>query len=154
MYSNNRGDLPRNSFDRDVHHEHTKRRGTQKYLKESCYHRIECTVATFLAAFIWRRLLNSAILAITTHRKPERVSDGTNTQVRTQMTNKCSIKMIWRELYNVRDFPWGGNRKLEREHCSNLNCFCIQLWSIYKSLTSSNYKSIDIKISYLCLIII
>ena len=105
MYSNNQGDLPRNSIDRDVHHEHMKRRRTQKYLKESCYHRIECTVATFLAAFIWRRLLNSVILAITTHRKPERVSDGTNTQVKAQMTNKCSIKMIQKKIYNVKDPP-------------------------------------------------
>ena len=111
MYSNNQGDLPRNSSDRDVHHEHTRRRGTQKYLRESCYHRIECTAATFLAAFIWRRLLNSTDLATTTHRKLKRVSDGTSTQVTTQMTNKCKIKMVQREIYNVRDLPLGGDKK-------------------------------------------
>ena len=94
MYSNNQGDLPRSSSDRDVHHEHTRRRGTQKYLRESCYHHIECTAATFLAAFMWRRPLNSTVLATTTHRKPKRVSDGTGTQVRTQMINKCRIKMV------------------------------------------------------------
>ena len=82
MYSNNRGDLPRNSVNRDVHHEHIKKRGTQKYLRERCHHRIKCTTATFLAAFMWRRPLNSAVLAIATHRKLEGVSDGTDTQVR------------------------------------------------------------------------
>ena len=67
--------------------------GTQKYLRKSCYHRTECTAATFLAAFMLKKLLNSAVLATTTHRKPKRVSDGTRTQVRTQMINKCRVKM-------------------------------------------------------------
>ena len=99
MHSNNQGDLPRSSSDSDVHHEHTRRKGTRKYLRESCYHRIICTATIFLAAFMWRRPLNSAVLATITHRKPKRVSDGTGTQVKTQMTNKCRIKMIQRYIY-------------------------------------------------------
>ena len=79
MYFNNQGNLPRSSSDRDVHHGHTGRKGTQKYLRESCYHRIECIAATFLTTFMWRRSLNSAALAITTHKKPKRVSDGIDT---------------------------------------------------------------------------
>ena len=94
MYFNNLDDLPRNSSDMDVHYGHTRRRGTQKYQRESCYHRIECIAATFLAAFIWRRPLNSAALATTTHKKPKRVSNGTCTQVRAQMINKCRVKMV------------------------------------------------------------
>jgi len=94
MYSNNQGDLPRSFIDKDVHHEHTKRRRIQKYLRESCYHRIECITATFLAAFMCRRPLNSAALATTTHRMPKKVFDETGTQVKTQMTNKWRIKMI------------------------------------------------------------
>ena len=78
---------------------------TQKYLRESCYHRIECTAATFLTTFMLRRPLNSTSLATTTHKKPKNVSDGTNTQVRAQMINKYRIKMAKRELYNVRDSP-------------------------------------------------
>ena len=104
MYSNNQGDLPKNSSDRDVHHEYT-RRGTQKYLRENCYHSIECTAATFLAAFMLRRLLNSVVLATTIHRKSEIVSNGTGTQVKAQMINKCRIKMVHWELYNVKDPP-------------------------------------------------
>ena len=79
--------------------------GTQKYLRESYYRRIECTATTFLAAFMLRRFLNSAVLTTTTHGKPERVSDGTGTQVRAQMINKCRIKMAQREIYNIRDPP-------------------------------------------------
>ena len=55
--------------------------GTQKYLRKSYYHRIECTITTFLAAFMWRKHLNSEVLATTTHRKPGEVFDGTGTQV-------------------------------------------------------------------------
>ena len=84
----------------------------RKYLKKSYYHRIECPVSNFLAAFMWRRPLNSAALATTTHRKPEEASDGTSTQVVAQMTNKCRIKIVQKELYNVRDPPWIGDRKM------------------------------------------
>ena len=54
---------------------------------------------------MWKRPLNSAALVTATHRKPKRVSDRTDTQVRTQMNNKCRTKMIQRKLYNVRDPP-------------------------------------------------
>ena len=63
------------------------------------------TAATFLAAFMLRRLSNSVALTTTTHRKLERVSDETDTQVRAQMINKYRIKMAQRKLYNVRDPP-------------------------------------------------
>ena len=53
-----------------------------KDLRKSCCHRIKCTVTTFLAAFMWRKHLNSETLVITTHREPKEVSDGTNTQVK------------------------------------------------------------------------
>ena len=105
MYSNNRGDLLGSSSDKNVHHKRIRMMGTQKYLRENYYHRIECTAATFLATFMLRRSLNNAALATTTHRKPERVSDGTDTQVRAQMINKCRIMMAQREQYNVRDPP-------------------------------------------------
>ena len=105
MYSNNQGDLSGNSSDKDVHHKRIRMMGTQKYLRESYYHRIECTTTTFLTAFMLRRPLNSAVLATITHIKSERVSDGIDTQVKAQIINKCKIKMAQRKLYNVRDPP-------------------------------------------------
>ena len=65
-----------------------------KDLRKSCCHRIKCTVTTFLAAFMWRRHLNSDTLVTTTHKKSEEVVDGTNTQVKYQMNDKCKVKMI------------------------------------------------------------
>ena len=80
-----------------------RRKPQEKYLKESYYHRIKCIIATFLAAFMWRRPLNSAALATTTHRRLEGVSDGTNTQVATQMIDKCRVKRVQEGLYNSKD---------------------------------------------------
>ena len=67
MYSNNQGDLSGSSSDKDGHHKHIRMKKTQKYLVESCYHRIECITTTFLAAFMWRRSLNIVVLATVTH---------------------------------------------------------------------------------------
>ena len=85
-----------------MRHKRIRKMGIQKYLRESCYHRIECLAANFLAAFMWRRPLNSATLATTTHRKPKMVSDVTSTQVVAQMIDKWRIKIAQRGLYNVR----------------------------------------------------
>jgi len=53
----------------------------KKYLRKSCYHRIECSAANSLAIFMWRRPLNNVALVAPTHRGPVRVSDETSTQV-------------------------------------------------------------------------
>ena len=52
VYPNNQGDLPGSSSDRDMPHKCTRRMGTQKYLRESCYHLIKCSVANSLTALI------------------------------------------------------------------------------------------------------
>ena len=39
-------------IDKDMPHEHMRRKESQKYLRESYHHRIKCTAATFLAAFM------------------------------------------------------------------------------------------------------
>jgi len=100
---NIQGDVPRDSIDKDMHHERTGRMGARKYLRESCCHCIECSAANFLTAFMWRRPLNNAALTTPTHKEPKRVSDGTNTQIVAWMINKWRAKIIQREVYNVRD---------------------------------------------------
>ena len=52
---------------------------------------------------MWRRHLNSEVLATTTHRKLEEVSEGTGTQVISQTIDECRVRMIQRELYNVKN---------------------------------------------------
>ena len=76
---NDQSDLQESSSDRDMHHKRTRNMGTQKYLRKNCYHRIKCPATNFLAAFMWRKSLNSTVLVTTTHRKPEMMSDVTST---------------------------------------------------------------------------
>ena len=54
---------------------------------------------------MWRGLANSVTLAITTHRKMGEMSDGTGTQVKVQMINKCKDLMTSRGLYKRRESP-------------------------------------------------
>ena len=49
---NDQSDLLGSSNDRDMRHKCTRKMGTQKFLRESCYHSIECFVANFLAALM------------------------------------------------------------------------------------------------------
>ena len=47
------------SIDKDTYPESTRQREAMKYLRESCYHRIECSVANSLTTLIRKRYLNS-----------------------------------------------------------------------------------------------
>ena len=96
-------DVPRSYIDNDMHCERIGQMGAKKYLRKSCYHCIECSAANFLAAFMWRGSLNSAVLVAQIHRGLVRVSNGTSTQVVAWMIDKWRAKIIQRETYNVRD---------------------------------------------------
>ena len=132
---------------------------TQKYLKESCYHRIKCTTTTFLAAFMWRRPLNNAASANATHRKLKRVFDGTGTQVKTQMINKCRIKLVQIRLYNVKDLPWKRKKNCKQIYNRALRVKYLRI-SVLKpirehySLTNFCYLSLlSIKTFFFCYLI-
>ena len=63
--------------------------------------------------------MNSVTLATTTHRKMREMSDGTGTQVKVQMINKCKVLMTSKELYKRGESPWrrglGKRRNLEQK---------------------------------------
>ena len=61
--------------------------------------------ATFLTALMWRRLVNNVALATSTHRKMGGMSDGTDTQVKVQIINKCKALMTSRRLYKKGESP-------------------------------------------------
>ena len=77
--------------------------------------RIKCKEATFPAALMWRRQVNSVTLANATHRKIRWMSDGTDTQVKVQMVNKCKTIINLRRLYKRRKSPWKGDRKIWKQ---------------------------------------
>ena len=66
-----------------------------------------------LAALMRKRPLNSVALVATTHRGFGKVADGTSTQVMTYTINKWSVKINWKEVYNVKDPPKMGDRGKE-----------------------------------------
>ena len=76
-----------------------------KYLRKSCHHHIKCTAATFLAALMWRRPLNSVTFTTATHKGLKGVSDGMGAQVGVQMINKSKAQMIRKGLYNIEKPP-------------------------------------------------
>ena len=121
-----------------------RRKPQEKYLSESYYHRIKCITVTFLAAFMWRRPLNNAVLATITHRMPKGVSDGTNTQIATKMIDKCMMKRVQEGLYNRKDPQWGGHRKNLRKNTVAIFVFVLNFnWLIW-TLTSLDCKFIHI----------
>ena len=65
---------------------------------------------------MWKRPLNSAILATITHKGFGKISYGTSTWVVDWTINKWRVKIAWRELYNVRDPPKGKTHKIGREN--------------------------------------
>ena len=71
--------------------------------------------ATFLAALTWRGLANSVTLATTTHRKMGEMSNGTGTQVKVQMINKCKVLMTSRGLYKRRESEKKRNLEQKKE---------------------------------------
>ena len=88
-------------------------------------------IADDLAALMRKRLLNSITLVTATHRKLEKAADGTSTQVATCMINKWRAKINGKEIYNARNPPGIGDRKIERGKtvvvCIILESFCNQV---------------------------
>ena len=87
---------------------------------------LNARIATSLAAFMWRRHLNNVTLANANHRRPGKVIDGTSTQVKVQMINRCRVKMSQEGLYKSKDSPQKSERgkkdgrKKKREHLYHL----------------------------------
>ena len=80
-------------------------------LQDGSYLYINCIPPNPLAAFMWRKPLNSAVLVAATHRKLGKVFDGTSTQVVDYMINKWKAKINGERLYNVKDLPGKGGEE-------------------------------------------
>ena len=105
--------------------------------------RIKCKKATFSAALIWRRRANSVTLASATHKKIRKMSNGTGTQVKVQMVNKCRVLINLRRLYKRGRSPWRGDRRIEeeereRERWKN-SVVCNQEQEVHSYVSSDRY---------------
>ena len=54
VWSAFQSNISRDSIDKNTDHKGTRQRETMKYLKESCYHHIKCSVTNFLTALMWK----------------------------------------------------------------------------------------------------
>ena len=86
------GDLSEDFYDKEDPYTRRKDEPRSVYQKSYCFH-IKCPSTTFLAAFMWKRPLNSVTLATATHRGPEKVADGTGAQVATPMVDRWTTKI-------------------------------------------------------------
>ena len=89
----------KNSTDRDVYYERTGGMEAQKYLRENCYHRIECSVANFLAVLMRKWSLNSVFQSYSYPQRFQEDADGTSINTdhppymwRVEMKGEDSIK--------------------------------------------------------------
>ena len=71
-----RSNVPGDSIDEDIHHESTRHKKAMKYLRESCYHCIECSVPNSLAALMRKRYLNSNFQPYSYSQRLQEGADG------------------------------------------------------------------------------
>ena len=54
VWSAIQSNISEDSIDKDTHHECTGQREDMKYLRKSCYNRIQCSATYSLAALMWK----------------------------------------------------------------------------------------------------
>ena len=86
---------------------------------------------------MWKTHMNNVTLANAIRRGPGKVADGTSTQVRVQMINKCRVKRNQKGLYKVGDSPQKAGGKKERKNFGIIQItlvFC--LGNLYERMPS------------------
>ena len=69
------------SVEKDIHHKNTRQMKTMKYLRESCYHYIECSVANSLAILMRKWYLNSNFQPYNYSQRLQEDVDGTRINI-------------------------------------------------------------------------
>ena len=124
-------DIPGTSSDKDMYHERTGQMGAVKYLRESCYNRIECFVTNTLTTLMRKWYLNSNFQSYSYSQRLQEGADGT-------MINTNNLMYMWRvEIKERREYKierrprWKGIRELREKYCSTKSCTCNHIQEIY-----------------------
>ena len=121
VWSAIQSNVPGNSIDKDTYHESTGQRETMKYLRESCYHRIECFVANSMAALMWKWYLNSNFQPHSYSYRFQEGVDGIGINAR-NLVYMWRVEMKEGRQYKRERIPWEvGIEKLKEKHCNNRN---------------------------------
>ena len=84
MYPTIHSDILRSSIDKGMRYERIGEMGAEKYLRESCYHRIKCSVANSLAVLMRKWDLNSTFQP---YNYPQRLQEGADgTRINTKQS--------------------------------------------------------------------
>ena len=114
-----------------MHYERTKQMGIEKYIRESCYHRIECSVANSLAALMRKWYLNSIFQF---YSYSQRLQEGAD-RIRINTSNLIytwRVEIKERREYKIERRPrWKGIRELREKYCSTKSCTCNHIQEIY-----------------------
>ena len=114
-----------------MHYERTKQMGIEKYIRESCYHRIECSVANSLAALMKKWYLNSIFQSYSYSQRLQESADRIRINTSNRMyTWRVEIKEIREDKIEKRP-RWKGIRELREKYYSNKSCTCNQLQKLY-----------------------
>ena len=123
--------IPENSINKDMHYEGTKQMGAEKYLRESCYHRIEYSVTNSLATLMRKWCLNNTFQPYSYSQRLQEGADGT-------MINTNNLMYMWRvEIKERREYKierrprWKGIGEWRKKYCSNKSCTCNWLQELY-----------------------
>ena len=82
--------------------------------------------------------MNSVALASSTHRKMGGMSDGTDTQVKIQMINKCRVMMTSRGLYKKVSMKKRGGEQGNLEQKNSVRTIAFEQGPIYVLHVSSD----------------
>ena len=124
-------DIPGSSIDKDMHCERTGQIGAGKYLRESRYHCIECSVANSLTALMRKWYLNNSFQPYSY--SPKTLGMGWCDKDQHQQSNLHVEDRDERERqYKIEGKPWekriGELREKDRSH---KNCTCNQFQGLY-----------------------
>ena len=112
--------VPRDSIDKDTHHGSTSQRGTMKYLRKSCYHRIKCFIANSLVTLMWKWYLNSNFQPYSYSQILQEGADWTEINARNLVYTSMVKMKEWRQ-YKRKNTLRMGIEKSREKHCKNKN---------------------------------
>ena len=121
VWSTIKGNVLGDSTDKDTHHESTGQRKAMKYLRESCYHRIKCSVANSLAALMRKWYLNSNFQPYSYSQRLQESVDGIKINTN-NLIYSWRVEMKGGRQYKLERKPWDkGIWGLREKHCKNKN---------------------------------
>ena len=112
-------DVSRSSIDKDMHCERTGQKGAGKYLRESYYYRIKCSVTNSLVALMRKWYLNSSFQPY--NYSPKTLGEGWCDKNQVQQSNlHVEGKNKEEGEYKIERRPWRkGIEKLREKHRGN-----------------------------------